>query len=194
MAGILQRTQEDRLLNLWLWRRTANMFSVAIDFKNSSNFRINLGAAAVHLTNEQIAELRGSFDLFDKNGDGKISSSELRTVMKALGHNPTLAEVKDIIAGVDSNENGSIDFPEYLTVMSKYYTTGSENEADILAAFKVFDLDGDGFITADEIRQASQRFGEETTDEEIDAMIQEADLNNDGKIDYEEFHKLMLDK
>lgn len=58
-------------------------------------------------------------------------------------------------------------------------------------AFAVFDVDKDGFITKGELRQVMNRLGENLTDEQLDAMIREADLDNDGKINAEEFKKLM---
>lgn len=58
-------------------------------------------------------------------------------------------------------------------------------------AFAVFDVDKDGFITKGELRQVMNRLGENLTDEQLDAMIKEADLDGDGKINAEEFKKLM---
>lgn len=66
------------------------------------------------LTEEQIAEFKEAFSLFDKDGDGTITSKELGTVMRSLGQNPTEAELQDMINEVDADGNGDIDFPEFL--------------------------------------------------------------------------------
>lgn len=58
-------------------------------------------------------------------------------------------------------------------------------------AFKLMDLDKDGFITKTELRQMMSKFGEILTDEELNAMIDEADTNKDGKVDINEFRALM---
>ena len=58
-------------------------------------------------------------------------------------------------------------------------------------AFKLMDLDKDGFITKTELRQMMGKFGEILTDEELNAMIDEADTNKDGKVDINEFRALM---
>ncbi len=63
------------------------------------------------LSEEQIAEFKEAFSLFDKDGDGKITSKELGTVMRSLGANPTEAELKEMIKEVDTDGNGTIDFP-----------------------------------------------------------------------------------
>lgn len=60
------------------------------------------------LSQEQIAEFKEAFALFDKDGDGTITMIELGIVMKSLGQNPTDAELQDMINEVDSDGNGEI--------------------------------------------------------------------------------------
>jgi len=81
------------------------------------------------LSEEQIAEFKEAFSLFDRDGDGKITSKELGTVMRSLGQNPTEAELQDMINEVDTDGNGTIDFPEFLTMMArKMQDTDTEEE------------------------------------------------------------------
>ena len=61
------------------------------------------------LTEEQIAEFKEAFSLFDKDGDGTITTKELGTVMRSLGQNPTEAELMDMINEIDADGNGTID-------------------------------------------------------------------------------------
>ena len=83
---------------------------------------------AEQLTEEQIAEFKEAFSLFDKDGDSTITTKELGTVMR-LGQNPTEAELQDMINEVDADGNGTIDFPEFLTMMArKMKDTDSEEE------------------------------------------------------------------
>merc|ERR1712032_730783 len=74
---------------------------------------------ADQLTEEQIAEFKEAFSLFDKDGDGTITTKELGTVMRSLGQNPPEAELQDMINEVDADGNGTIDFPEFLTMMAR---------------------------------------------------------------------------
>tara|TARA_B110000285_G_C14657115_1_gene394483 strand:- start:291 stop:563 length:273 start_codon:yes stop_codon:yes gene_type:complete len=61
------------------------------------------------LTEIQIAEIREIFTLFDKNSDGYVNTNELGTMLRALGMNPTQAEVKDMEKELDGNDTGSFD-------------------------------------------------------------------------------------
>lgn len=130
---------------------------------------------ADQLTEEQIAEFKEAFSLFDKDGDGTITTKELGTVMRSLGQNPTEAELQDMINEVDADGNGTIDFPEFLTMMARKMKD-TDSEEEIREAFRVFDKDGNGYISAAELRHVMTNLGEKLTDEEVDEMIREGDV------------------
>ncbi|CAN7056984.1 unnamed protein product [Brassica rapa subsp. trilocularis] len=177
---------------------------------------------ADQLTDDQISEFKEAFSLFDKDGDGTLSSSasfveclgfcyllnneqsfslltgcittkELGTVMRSLGQNPTEAELQDMINEVDADGNGTIDFPEFLNLMARKMKD-TDSEEELKEAFRVFDKDQNGFISAAELRHVMTNLGEKLTDEEVDEMIKEADVDGDGQINYEEFVKVMMAK
>ena len=108
------------------------------------------------LTEEQIAEFKEAFSLFDKDGDGTITTKELGTVMRSLGQNPTEAELQDMINEVDADGNGTIDFPEFCTLMARKMKD-TDSEEELKEAFRVFDKDGNGFISAAELRHSTPR-------------------------------------
>nr|KAG5711886.1 hypothetical protein BaRGS_026327 [Batillaria attramentaria] len=157
------------------------------------NYKVNASntsCQADQLNEEQIAEFKEAFSLFDKDGDGTITTKELGTVMRSLGQNPTEAELQDMINEVDADGNGTIDFPEFLTMMARKMKD-TDSEEEIREAFRVFDKDGNGFISAAELRHVMTNLGEKLTDEEVDEMIREADIDGDGQINYEEFVAMM---
>jgi calmodulin len=79
--------------------------------------------------------------------------------MRSLGQNPTEAELHDMIGEIDTQGNGTIEFPEFLTMMArKMQDTDSEEE--IKEAFKVFDKDGTGYIIAEELKHVMTNLGE----------------------------------
>ena len=145
------------------------------------------------LTQDQLDELKASFAIYDLDGDGKITMRELGSVMRALGHNPTEAEIQTIINLVDTDQSGSIDFQEFCKLMSTKMRE-MDTEADIIDAFRVFDVEGKGHITAYDLRHVMTNLAEKLTDEEVNAMIAEADSDGDGVINYTDFVKIMTSK
>ena len=125
-----------------------------------------------------------------QDGDGNTTTKELGIGMRFLGQDPTEAEVQDMINEVDADGNGIIDYSESLTLMERKMKN-TDSEKEILEAFKVFDKDGNAFISAADITN----LGEYLADEEVDEMIREADIadiDGDGQINYEEFVKMMM--
>mgnify|MGYP001574167330 CR=1 FL=1 len=146
---------------------------------------------AARLSNEQIAEFKEAFSLFDKDGDGTITTDVLGTVMRSLGQNPTEAELQDMINEVDQDGSGTIDFPEFLTLMARKMQE-PELEGNIKDGFRAFDMDGSGFIFAAELRHVLAAFGERLTDTEVEGMIREADVDGNGRISYLDFYDMMM--
>uniref|UniRef100_A0A8C3S858 EF-hand domain-containing protein n=1 Tax=Chelydra serpentina TaxID=8475 RepID=A0A8C3S858_CHESE len=148
---------------------------------------------AGQLTEGQIAAFKEAFSLFDKDGDGSITTSELGTVMRSLGQNPTEAELQDMIGELDADGTGTVDFPEFLSLMARKMRD-TDSEEEIREAFRVFDEDGNGYVSAAELRHVMTSLGEKLTDEEVDEMIEEADADSDGQVNYEEFVRMMASK
>lgn len=144
-----------------------------------------------NLSPEQLQDIRESFDLFDRDGDGHITPEEFATILRSWGQTPTDKEVNDIIAQVDKNGNGMIEFDEYVQMMCnsiKHF----ETEEDYVSAFKVFDEDNDGKITTNELTLILQNLCEPISKEEIDMLIQLADTDKNGLIDYAAFVHFMV--
>ena len=93
-----------------------------------------------------------------------------------------------MIKNVDETSKGGIDFSQFMELMVKH---GSDIDEDIVKSFKVFDRDGDGLITEDELHITMNNIGEPMNEHQVKAMIAEADLDGDGKINLREFQKLM---
>ncbi|ESO96896.1 hypothetical protein LOTGIDRAFT_159645 [Lottia gigantea] len=129
-----------------------------------------------------INELHETFSVFDKNGDGMITTEELGTVMISLGQRPTIPDLKSFIRKVDHDRSGTIDFDEFLQIFSRKITMDPEKE--LYEVFRVFDDNKDGFISPTELYNVLKKLGENITMKEAQEMVKEADLNGDGRVDY----------
>jgi len=142
------------------------------------------------LTEENIGIYKDTFDSYDSDSDGSVNTKEVGQILRALGQNPSEAELVELVNYVDKDGTGMLDFPEFLDMMRKS-TDDANAEEEMQEAFRVFDRDGNGFVTEKELRLIMMNLGEKLLDEEIDEMITCADVDGDGQINYEEFINLM---
>jgi len=144
---------------------------------------------------KEIKEFKEVFALFDKNSDGTISTVELGGILKGLHQEFSEKQLEAMIRKVDINGDGQIDFDEFLLMMDgQIGANRGKSEVDELAdAFRVFDKDGNGEITSDELYAIFQSLGQNIDRETINLMISTVDTNGDGTISFQEFRKMMLD-
>ncbi|XP_072174777.1 uncharacterized protein [Diadema setosum] len=108
--------------------------------------------------------------------------------MRSLGLNPTESEVQEIVNEVDINGNGKIDFSEFLMVMTKKMEEETDVE-EIREAFRVFDKFGQGYIENSVLHHVLVSLGIDK--DEVAEFVNDADIDGDGKIEYEEFVQVM---
>ncbi|GAV61920.1 EF_hand_5 domain-containing protein/EF_hand_6 domain-containing protein [Cephalotus follicularis] len=135
-------------------------------------------------------ELQQVFKKFDVNGDGKISSSELGLIMSSLGQPAKEEEVRKMIKEIDSDGDGFIDFEEFVELNTKGVDSNEVLE-NLKDAFSVYDIDGNGSITAEELHKVLRSLGDECSISECRKMINGVDCDGDGMIDFEEFKVMM---
>ena len=144
------------------------------------------------MSSEQLREFREAFAFFDKDGDGRITVEELSTVVRSLGQSPTPEELRHMVRDVDADGNGTIEFAEFLALMSRQReAANADDNEELREAFGVFDRDHDGHISKAELRHVMISLGEKLTDEEVEGMIAEADLDGDGQVNFDEFVRMM---
>jgi len=141
------------------------------------------------LRQEDLNDIKECFTLYDKDADGKISCQELGTVVRSLGQNPTEAEVDDIARNMIRGP--TFGLPELLQVMAKFMGESRNKKDEIRESFSVFDRDGSGMISAAELRHVMTNIGEKLSDQEVDEMLREIEVDRDGQISYEEMVRLM---
>ncbi|CAM8883871.1 unnamed protein product [Rhodiola kirilowii] len=142
-------------------------------------------------TETQIEELRQVFRKFDVNGDGKISSSELGAMITSLGQTATEEEIEKMVLEADKDGDGFISLEEFIEINIKDVDSDEILES-LRGAFSVFDIDGNGSISAEELHKVLKGLGEQCSVTECKRMISGVDSDGDGLISFEEF-KVMMD-
>eukprot|EP01116_Phalansterium_solitarium_P018854 TRINITY_DN511_c0_g1_i2.p2 TRINITY_DN511_c0_g1~~TRINITY_DN511_c0_g1_i2.p2 ORF type:complete len:150 (-),score=37.75 TRINITY_DN511_c0_g1_i2:157-606(-) len=138
-------------------------------------------------SSDQIEEWKEAFQLFDKDGDGKVTQEEFGTVLRALGQNPTQAEIKQIIKELGGP--AQVDFAQFSAIMQKRKKPDLDEQ--IKQAFKVFDTKNTGLIDVGELKHILVSVGERLAPDEVDTILKEADADHDGKINFQDFQRVM---
>lgn len=156
------------------------------------------------------ADLEAIFSTFDKDGDGFITEKELEESLKRLGLLSTRNEIMSMMEKVDANGDGLIDLEEFRELYDsigrgrggddggrgergKEDEEEEEMEMELREAFNVFDENGDGLITVEELGLVLASLGLKrgATVEDCRNMIRKVDLDGDGMVNFEEFKKMM---
>lgn len=172
----------------------------------SSSRRMEPATGADSLAQSLVQELTATFKVFDKDSDGKISKSELGTVLRSLGDDLTDEELTEVIQNADGDGDGFIDLQEFINFHTRGdtasgagspQTSSSENATSgerlaLQAAFNVFDVDRNGFISAEELQRVMRSLGDMSTSlVECRHMINSVDQDGDNMVNFAEFQCLM---
>jgi Ca2+-binding EF-hand superfamily protein len=143
-----------------------------------------------NLVEAQLAELRAAFEVFDTNGDGRLSARELKAALKSLRQPASDDDVRKMIALVDANRDGVVDFDEFCQLVEPA-PHGEDPLADLRQAFDVLDSDSDGYLTARELRAAVVDADADIDETEVRRILAGGDTDGDGRISFPEFCALM---
>ncbi|XP_062107818.1 calmodulin-like protein 7 [Humulus lupulus] len=138
-------------------------------------------------------ELSRVFQMFDRNGDGRITKKELNDSLENLGIFIPDKELSQMIAKIDANGDGCVDMEEFGELYRSIMDNREAEDDDMKEAFDVFDQNGDGFITVDELRSVLASLGlkQGRTVEDCKKMIMKVDVDGDGRVNYKEFRQMM---
>jgi len=145
------------------------------------------------LTEDEIDEIREAFNLFDTEGSGTIDPRELKAAMQSLGFDSKNPTVYQMIAELDREVSGSIDFEDFLDAITTKLGD-KETREGIAKIFALFDDDKSGTITLKNLKRVAKELGETMSEEELREMIERADSMGNGEISVEDFYTIMTKK
>eukprot|EP00931_Biecheleriopsis_adriatica_P074139 TRINITY_DN48266_c0_g1_i1.p1 TRINITY_DN48266_c0_g1~~TRINITY_DN48266_c0_g1_i1.p1 ORF type:complete len:619 (+),score=149.78 TRINITY_DN48266_c0_g1_i1:85-1941(+) len=152
----------------------------------------------VALPPEDIVRIRGCFEAVDADGSGEIGEEELGVAFRMMGMKLDPDELHKEFCEVDLDGSGSVEWPEFLFLMSKFGAGESleskfteERLTELREVFSLFDDDGNGSLDATELGLVLRSVGLVPTDREIQTMIDDVDADGSGCIEWPEFLFLM---
>ncbi|XP_031705221.1 calglandulin [Anarrhichthys ocellatus] len=142
---------------------------------------------------EVVTEYKGVFEMFNKEGNGDVKTQELERLMSLMGINPTKRELSQMAKDVDNNGKGMFNCDSFLGLMALYHERTKNQDAELKAAFKVFDKEAKGYIAWNTLKYSMMNAGEPLNKIAAEQMMKEADKDGGGTINYEEFVAMMTE-
>nr|XP_054603390.1 calcium-binding protein 2 isoform X1 [Nothobranchius furzeri] len=141
------------------------------------------------LAQAEIDELQEAFKEFDYDQDGYLNYKDVAECMRTMGYMPTEMELLEIVQQIKMRMGGLMDFDDFIELMGPRMmgeTTNMLGLKELQSAFLQFDMDGDGKINQDEMKEALKSLlGEKLKKGELEEILKELDINSDGNIDFE---------
>jgi len=143
------------------------------------------------ISDKQYNEAKQTFSLFDKKGDGNISTKDLGQIFKTLGLHADAQKLKQWADEEDEDATGFLTYAQFKTIFETKLKE-DEDERELREAFRVLDKGNKGVINVEDLKWILRSLGDDLTDDEIEDMIAETDTDGSGTVDYDEFRNLMV--
>lgn len=135
------------------------------------------------LTEEQILEFKDAFSLFDETGDGKVDKTRVPDILRSVGLNPLKQDLDKVKENLKSVKEKRIAFEEFLPIYVPLAKKQAGSAEEFVEALRMFDREGNGRISAAELRRMLTALGDKLTESQADVIV--ALQEKKGFVDYE---------
>ncbi|KAK8728569.1 hypothetical protein OTU49_009021 [Cherax quadricarinatus] len=145
------------------------------------------------LDEEQIGALQKAFDSFDTDNKGYITPETVGVILRMMGVKISEKNLQEVIAETDEDGSGELEFEEFVELAAKFLIEEDEEalKAELKEAFRVYDKEGNGYITTDVLREILRELDNRLTEADLDGIIEEVDEDGSGTLDFDEFMEMM---
>merc|ERR1711936_1247365 len=150
-----------------------------------------------NLANDEIKCLKVCFDLFDTKKQEFLSGDDLGDIMRAMGFRPSEEELAELLHEVDEDGSGEIEFGEFCQLCATFLVEDPAMETmkrELKDAFRIYDKEGNGYITTETLRGLISELLAPLTEEELEGILEELDEDGSGSMDFDEFCEMMMTK
>jgi calmodulin len=147
------------------------------------------------LETDEIKVLKICFNLFDTKKQEFLGADDLDDILRAMGFRPSKEELQEILEEIDEDGSGEIEFGEFCQLCAKFLVEEPDDEtmkAELKEAFRVYDKEGQGFITTIQLREIISEVDQNLSSEDLDGIIEEIDEDGSGTMDFDEFCQMMM--
>lgn len=140
-----------------------------------------------NIPDDLLEEYQEIFDSYDVNGNGVIDKKEMESILQKLGQPATSKQIEKVFNEL-GNSKSQLTFEEFIEFIKKYHLSKNKNSTDdVIGAFQVFDRNHNGVLSLSEFKHILMDLGQKFSEEEVNDLFKESDLNKDGNLDYREF-------
>jgi len=138
---------------------------------------------------DQVTE---AFELFDSSGKGQLQVSEAASAIRALGHILTDTDIRNCLKQVGVDARGQVTLQQFKKIHGSL--PAQDYARQLEDAFKTVDKEGSGFVMASELRHLLTNMGDKLSDEDFAILLEELDIDSNGRVQFKDFVRLLKSK
>ena len=129
------------------------------------------------------------FDMWDVDGDNMVGANEIRQILQSMGREASNEEIMSFLKIADKNNSGSIEKNNFMKALEDTFSISEEGKNEVCDSFKIFDVREDGKISVNNLKNILLKYGKENefNENDINEIIQIADPDKTGFVNYQEF-------